>query len=216
MLDIALLSLLVVIVPAQALWKSLTERDRAPEPRSLKYGRSLVKVLGLLALLSADWIVNQRTAAALGLSMPPSMAGWIGLAIAIVALATVGTMSRLKSPSQATEEATRSILPQSPKERQLFLVFTLVIGSGWELLYRGYLLWVLEPRIGTIAAVILAAAAYGVAHGYKDARMFAGSLVAAFVFMIGYALTRSLWWLMLLHTGLPLIGAFVSKADRGR
>jgi membrane protease YdiL (CAAX protease family) len=78
-----------------------------------------------------------------------------------------------------------------------------------QLLYRGFLMLVLTP-----GAVILAALAYGAGHGYKSRGQFAGSIVSAFLFTIGYVLTGSLWWLMLLHMGLPLFGLISSSRAR--
>jgi hypothetical protein len=69
------------------------------------------------------------------------------------------------------------------------------VGSGrrrrWELLYRGYLLWLLPPLMGMPAAVILAAVAYGLGHGASDWRSVAGATVSSFLFTIAYALSGS-------------------------
>jgi hypothetical protein len=52
---------------------------------------------------------------------------------------------------------------------------------------------------------VVAATAYGGAHGFRDIRQFGGSVVSALAFTMGYALTHSLWWLILIHTALPLL-----------
>jgi len=56
--------------------------------------------------------------------------------------------------------------------------------------------------------VTFAALAYGVSHGYKSPAQFGGSIALSFVFAIAYALTLSLWWLMLVHTAAGLFGAW--------
>jgi hypothetical protein len=57
--------------------------------------------------------------------------------------------------------------------------------------------------------VCATALAYGVAHGVRDVRKAAASIVSAFVvrvpFTIGFSLTHDLWWLMPIHGGLPLL-----------
>ena len=65
-----------------------------------------------------------------------------------------------------------------------------------------------------IHAVAIASAAYGAGHGIGDKRELAGSLAVALLFTTAYALTRSLWWLMLLHAGLPLVGALAGRRLR--
>ena len=100
---------------------------------------------------------------------------------------------------------------------KIILIMGVVVGFAWELLYRGYLLWVLAPRLGIPLAVLLAAAAYGAAHGYKTPKQFAGSLASALVFTLADVVSHSLWWLMLVHAGLPvlLVLAGVGVAPRG-
>ena len=58
--------------------------------------------------------------------------------------------------------------------------------------------------------------AYGAAHGYKNPRQFAGSIAASFAFAIGYALTGSLWWLIVLHAAAPVTMLFTVKKIQAR
>lgn len=104
-----------------------------------------------------------------------------------------------------------AIMPETDRDLRLFLITAVAISSCWELLYRAYLLWLLEPSFGVIVAVLASALAYGSAHGWHGARAFAGSLVAALAFTVAYAFTRSLWWLMLVHAGLPVIAALLMR-----
>lgn len=48
----------------------------------------------------------------------------------------------------------------------------------------------------------------------QDRKAVSGEYRVAFAFTIGYAVTSSLWWLMLLHTGLMMLGAIASRASR--
>lgn len=77
------------------------------------------------------------------------------------------------------------------------------------MLYRGFLLAVLIPHIGALAAISSAALAYGLAHGYKSPRQLIGT-VAAFIFTIAYYLTESLWWPMLIHAGMGMLVALAA------
>ena len=85
------------------------------------------------------------------------------------------------------------------------------------MLYRGFLLWWLTPLVGIIGAVVLASLAYGLAHGWKSRWEGLGSIASAFLFTIGFAVTGSLWWLIAIHTGLPLIALLANwRANDGK
>lgn len=216
MLDITLLVCLLLVVPVWQVWRSRTEARRPPESRSARYTRAMLGALALAALLAADWISAHRSVADLGLDWPLSRAGVIGLMIAVALLIALLATSRMTTqpanPERAAkaEHAVALLRPETIGELRLFLLFAAVVGVMWELLYRGYLLWALTPGLGTIGAVIVAALAYGLAHGVKSGSQFAASLGSAFAFTIGYALTHSLWWLIVLHIGLPLLGLWLA------
>jgi membrane protease YdiL (CAAX protease family) len=216
MLDVILLVCLLLVVPVLQVWRSRTETRRPPERRSARYTRAMLGALALAALLAGDWIAGHRSLADLGLDWPISRAGMIGLVIAVALLVALLAASRMAmqpaEPERAAkaEHAAALLRPETVGELRLFLLFVAVVGVMWELLYRGYLLWALTPALGAIGAVIVAALAYGLAHGVKSGSQFAASLGSAFAFTIGYALTHSLWWLIVLHIGLPLPGLWLA------
>jgi membrane protease YdiL (CAAX protease family) len=105
-------------------------------------------------------------------------------------------------------------MARGPREVAVFLISTPLICFAWELLYRGYLLWWLSPLIGIPLAVVCASVSYGLVHGWKSARESLRSIAGAFAFTISYALTGSLWWLIVIHVGLPLI-SFIAVRRAG-
>lgn len=62
----------------------------------------------------------------------------------------------------------------------------------------------MTPNTGVPLAVVLAALAYGAAHGYHNPRYLFGSIAMASGFTTAYALTGSLWWLIVLHASVPV------------
>lgn len=217
-LDILLTVSLLLLVPGFALARSLREGEAGPTgTRTERYLRTIRIAGRLLVLLLLVWVLYHRPATWLALGWPPSQAGWIGLGIAaLLLLGLTGTtlFAKPRPADPTTMAAAEAMLPQTRVEWRLFLLMALVIGAGWELLYRGYLMWALEPLIGTPLAVALAATAYGVAHGYRGPKMFAGSLVSALLFTLAFVWTRSLWWLMAIHIALPLVGALARSRQR--
>lgn len=214
MIDWLLAALLILVVPGLAIWRSLYPRAKAAS-RMRQYLNALVIVAVLLLLLATSWVLAGRGWPQLGLGWPFTLGAAIGLLVFIALLATISVVSHFKT-RKLTPEAKAELkakapgpdmLPQNPRELAVFLLLAVALGCGWELLYRGFLWWLLAPRVGTVGAVCIAALAYGLAHGVKDRKQAIGSVIMAFAFMIAFVLTHNLWWLMLIHTALPLAGA---------
>ncbi len=189
--------------------------------------KNLVFILTPLLALAAIMTISGRSAGALGLDMPVSIYGQWGL-LFVVALMTVpfiwtAIADRKKDQKKKDEEFAQlealGGVPKTGAELAGTVLVVACMGIGWELLYRGYLMLVLPPVTGIYGAVILSALAYGIGHGYQDRNQFIGSIVSAFLFTLGYVLTNSLWWLMLLHVCLPLFGVltgYFMLKKRGR
>jgi len=221
-LDLLLTLYLLIELPRRQLWRSLRPSAVPPTPRVQRYHKNIVHIaLPLVALAASMWW-GGRSTADIGLDLPRSGSGlWCLVVSALVLLAMhVGgeLWERSLTPDKrAAQQAkireqlkSNDSSPRSAEELRAFMLLSLFVGCGWELLYRGFLLLVLPPVTGVAGAVILSAAAYGAAHGYDSIKQFTASVVSAFLFTIAYALTHSLWWLMLIHTALGLIGALAS------
>ncbi|HZZ69739.1 MAG TPA: CPBP family intramembrane glutamic endopeptidase [Phenylobacterium sp.] len=214
MIDLVLTAYLVALLPAYQLWRSLRKSNAPTTGRMARYLRTLAIATVPTAGVLAVWILEGRSWIALGLGLP--IGGLAGLGVVVLALPVMGVGMRPKAMAGKTPPtAVTDMLPTTPGERLAFIVSTVVSCAAWELLYRGYLLWVLSPRIGVPLAVIAAATAYGVAHGFKDARQLLGSLASALVFTTAYAVSHSLWWLMLFHAGLPMLMLMAAPTRSG-
>ena len=215
MIDHILAFALLIVVPARALWRS---RKTRPDEggKAARYLGTIGIVGGLLTVLAVDWLLTARAVEALGLGVPTATSALIGLVAAAALLASLCILASRKSASGSDDmERTGSeLLPTSPKEVRLFVLLALAVGFGWEVLYRGFLLFYLQSEAGLALAVVISAVAYGAAHGFKSAGQLAASIAAAFAFTIGYALTANLWWLILLHTGLPFVGLLAGGRRR--
>jgi membrane protease YdiL (CAAX protease family) len=217
LIDAALTFTLVAAIPGYQLFKTLGNSRNRPANRTRTYLSSIVLALTLDTVVAAHWIFSARPARSLGLAGLSNL-GWIGVALVsgLLACALVYEVVRPIKPASASEVEAEALLPGNASEAVLFVLFGAVIGISWELLYRGFLLWQLTPAIGTVGAIVVAATAYGAAHGYKNSRQFAMSLLAACVLTVAYALSGSLWWLMILHAGLPMMLPFLLAYKRHR
>jgi membrane protease YdiL (CAAX protease family) len=215
MVDLALAFYLVFVLPGIQIWKSVRKSEQPARTRMQRYIHSMrMIVLLLAALVFACWW-HGHTPTELGLDMPTSgLALWclIGAALALPAMHFWGVLQSSKmEPARraAIEEKMRGnqSMPRTREELRVFLILSLFIGFGWEVLYRGFVTLALAPLIGTWGAVAVAAAAYGAGHGYHGPRHLLSSIGMALLFTVAYLLTDSLWWLIVVHVGLPVMGA---------
>lgn len=217
MIDWLLTAWLVIVFSAYSGWRSLRSQ-KAESSRADTHLRTVLFGLTPLMVLAVVWMRENRAIADLGLGPPTQPAALIGLGLAVLVVVGLGISSLFnkKSPEDDPQaETMERMLPQKSAEWPAFIAFCLTVGVAWEVLYRGYLLWFLSPLVGTVGAVVIASLAYGLAHGVKRWKRALGSLVVAALFTTGYVVTGSLWWLILIHTSLPLLAALLTLRARG-
>jgi uncharacterized protein len=220
-LDVLILALAAVAMP---LLSVATGRKMARTPRSEWH---LVRRYWILAargalfslLLLLDWRWAARPWSALGLDVPVGIPGRVGL-VAAAALACFyihNLRIRIrKSPEERIASLRRRmegahILPQKRGEFPPFFVLATVGGIFEELLYRGFLIWLLTPVAGLWGAVLLSSALFGLGHAYQGWSGIARTGLIGPAFGSAYALTHSLWWLILVHVMANLYGGLLAR-----
>lgn len=222
--DLLFLLFLLVVFPLQNLWHTARPGPvKPPRPPLQSYWRQGRFVLILLLVLSLVMWTGRHTVTDLGLAFPASTRAIGGLVLAcliMLAVHMIGTvMERKMTPAKRAEQAAQLhdlplTMPRTPFEVAAYLVTMVGMTAMWEVLFRGYALLVLTPMIGLPAAISVAAISYGAGHGYKNPKQFFGSIAAAFAFTIGYAVTGSLWWLIVLHAAAPVSMLFYMRKIR--
>ena len=214
MLNSLLAVYLLLIAPALNMWRSLRPKsDKPPRTSMLRYWSMSWQVMVMLGVL---WVGSWQagyTARDLGFDIPLSNAGAWGLGFAVLllsGLSVIGSIIERRYTPEARAANERKLLdspfpwPRTGVETAAFAVSMSLMTAGWEILYRGFILLLLTPSIGLPIAITVSALAYGIAHGYNSPKQLIASIVSAFVFTIAYALTHSLWWLIVIHAVLPL------------
>lgn len=83
------------------------------------------------------------------------------------------------------------------------LLMSVVAGIGEELIFRGVLFRVTEESLGTLGAIVVSAAFFGLAHaGNPNATLLSSAAIAleaGVMLALAYAWTRNLWFVMGLH-----------------
>lgn len=78
-------------------------------------------------------------------------------------------------------------------------LFYLLYYVGYEVFFRGYLLFGIEQRLGSWPAILITTLATTLVHINRPAGEYAAALVAGFVFGYVALRTRSLWGVFVLH-----------------
>ncbi len=121
---------------------------------------------------------------------------------------------KLQSMPVATEVAI--MLPHSAPERRVWLLLSLSAGLTEELLYRGfltYLLVTLFPELSTYLVLLIAALLFGLGHSYQGlAGMFKTSIYGGLLVAL-YAICGSLLPGILLHFLTDLAAKDVTPAE---
>jgi hypothetical protein len=136
---------LIVFLPAQQLWKSFRKSKAAPKSRAQRYLKSMIgSGIALMVLVISSWWLG-RGPAFFGLDLPLTTAGLWGLWIAVILLAGLGVAGPIwekklddnKRAEYLVQVHGDDTLPRTRAELRIFLVLAVVLGTGWEVMYRG-------------------------------------------------------------------------------
>jgi membrane protease YdiL (CAAX protease family) len=197
-----------------------------PRARRSFYRRLLVLEWGLALLVAVVMAAAPRVPLArLGVRWPSSWPGPVTGAAVLVVLVLVLVSTRTlragallhaqeaaRRPgegrhSEPPVHATLALLPRTRRERHLFVVVGLTAGICEEWLYRGFFLAVVAALAGglpTVVLVLLAAAAFGLAHAYQGPVGVLTTGVLGGVLAALYLQTGSLLLPVLLHAAIDL------------
>jgi membrane protease YdiL (CAAX protease family) len=209
MLDVFLSAWLLLGLPALGIARDARTKDRVRSSQMRRWLAAVCLAASASAVLLCEWRWSQRPLELLRLGLPLTTRGAGCLALAAVLLGGLAVAGVRAPPRAAAEEA--GLNPRTAREWSAFLVFVVSIGIGWELLFRGFLLYWLSPRTGLAPAVALSSLAYGAAHGVRNPMRFLSALLSALAFTLAAVLSGSLYWLMIIHAGAPLIGAVLLR-----
>jgi len=140
------------------------------------------------------WLGYRRPFSALRMGVPATWQIVLGavLVLTILALGYVQLtrVLRLSSERRAALrprlEKVAFLLPHTAREHRWFLGLSLTAGFCEELLYRGYLTWLLSPWLGAPLAMFVVVIAFGLGHSYQGRKgairaTIAGAVMAGIV-----------------------------------
>jgi hypothetical protein len=146
-----------------------------PNARLDAYRRAVV----VQWLLAAGALVLWRRAArpwnVLGLLPPSGWRLWVGAGLIVLVAALVVrqnlgvqrlTPDRIKQLRDQIANL-EMVLPHSEREFRWFMLLSCTAGACEELLYRGFLTWVIASYAGIVVAIVIVSVSFGLAHAYQ-------------------------------------------------
>lgn len=191
--------------------------------RARLYFRTLTLEWLTLGVLLTAWVVLERPAAALGLTVPGGAGFLTGAALVLL---LVALLIRSWSNVRAMGEGERGrqvaalgrlvrLLPQTKRDLRHFTVLSITAGIVEELIYRGFVLWYLALYMPLWAAVAASSAIFGLAHSYQGVAGALRTAVVGLVFAILYVVSGSIWLPILAHAALDILqGAMIFEILR--
>jgi hypothetical protein len=215
------LGLVLITIAADhfVVWKAFLRKSRvdATSARHALWLRGALLMWAASALVMWLWIITGVPMSSVGFALPDGWRLWGPLAatMAFIALQTSSAVkvARLPAPSEklrAQLGSVAAISPRTASELPAFLGVSLTAGFCEELLFRGFLIWVLQPLVGLWLAAALSALLFGVAHAYQGLAGIIRTGLFGLVFTAIVLLTRSLWPAIVLHVVVDAIGGVLA------
>ena len=206
---------ILLLIVAYPVWEHFVSWPRAkarleagePGARWKLYRAAIATQWIATAVIVALWLYLHRSTAALYLQLPtggalPASAGFV-LAVALLMGAQAVSAARL-TPEQRVAMRPKLgyatiILPRTTTEFRWFLPLATTAGICEELIYRGYLTWLLASYIGLPLGAAVSVAIFGITHAYLGKQGVIRATVVGVIFAAVVIFVRSLYPAMLVH-----------------
>jgi hypothetical protein len=217
--DLLFVALFAVALPLWdyfVSWPAFHRQSLADPARARKrlWIGAIVYLWALVALGSALWVVNDRSWASLGFSVPDAWRLWaaIGLVLLLVVYNVQAAAAVARDPQarakvrQQFSGAIADVMPQTQSELYWFGAVSLTAGFCEEFLFRGYFIWTLAPTLGWWGGAALSVLIFAGGHAYQGWNGVLRTGIVGIFFTLVVAVFGSLWPAIALH-GLVDLGS---------
>ena len=223
-LDYAVVVLFVLreIIESRWYWPRHVQaiRARVPGARSRAYLTAIIALWLFTLFVITLWIEGSRPWNALRLG---HAAPW-RLGIGILAAATVivffmlqgrkvqKALTRPKAVASLRKqlEFANVLAPETSGERRGFWLLSFTAGICEEILFRGFLMWLIAQWTGLVAAVILSSILFGCAHIYLGTAYVPKVAIVGLLFALVVVASGSLWPAIVIHAAMDLSSGEIS------
>jgi membrane protease YdiL (CAAX protease family) len=168
---------------------------------------NLVEAVLVPLAIAGVWMWQHRPPEMLGLGLPTSTPALIALGLGVawsigIAAHCWSDIRHCRTCDECQREWREEIIKtygRTPTElRRLPPYLGVLSAVVEEVIFRGFLIWVLTPLLGVVGAVIAAALCFGIGHAASMRWAFFATCVGLLLGIV-YALTESLWGIMIAH-----------------
>lgn len=217
--DFILLAVAVFLIPAQSVMSGRKLAWREPSETALlqRYVSTLVRALAIILYIIALWRFTGRSLRSLGLGAPTDFRSLIGF-IVVLALAVALALQHVRLAQLSSDRIARlrdamrgkKIAPRNGREFSVFSLLAVTGAFSEELLFRGFLLWFFSPVLGVVGAALCSTVIFGLGHAYQGRGNVMRTGVVGGLLAAGYVLTGNLWWLIVAHGMMNVLGGLFS------
>ncbi|MEM7280558.1 MAG: CPBP family intramembrane glutamic endopeptidase [Pseudomonadota bacterium] len=221
--DALLAVVIFVIVPIQsavAFPSFIREiRARGSDARVDAYKRTVATWAFFGVLLVGFWLVTDRSWAALGFRLPTWSQFFMGSAIGLAFLIFLVLQLRAIKASGTGADVMRQqlgdladFMPVTKRDSFWFRWVSINAGFTEELIFRGYVMWALEPVMGLAMAAVMTVVIFTFAHSYQGLKQVPAIGLASVLTIIIFLVSDSLLVPIVFHVVLDLVQGVYLKA----
>jgi len=217
LIDYLLIAAFAIAYPTYGAW--MFKRRKAQlaagktRIRQRTHFEAMAWLLVFTAAVASLWALRGRNVAELGVRPLTGGPGfWIALPVTAIILAFFVIQWRTVHRSEDARRMVRNalgplrpILPHTTSEMKSFLALSLTAGLCEELLFRGYLIWVLSFSLAVWPAAIVSSLLFGYGHLYQSVGGMVKTAAVGFVAASLYIVSGSIWLPMLMHALLDAV-----------
>jgi CAAX protease family protein len=186
--------------------RRLRADDRPPDKTAL-YRRAIGMQVMMTAAVAALWLFGGIPAASLGVRIPHAWRANLAVGVLIVCYFAV-TAIRRRSRAPELRERMRArggqvLLPDTRSELQYFAALCAGSGVAEELVYRGFLMFLIAyyaPHLTIVMAALIVSAVFGLGHAYQGWRGVTSTGLAGLFLTILYVASGSLLLPAVIHS----------------
>lgn len=229
--DYAVLIFLVAATLFEWLWfwpRSVRAiRAGVPGSRGRFYRGEIIALWAVALCVLALWTVKARPWSALWLGSAVPWRLGIGFIVAAIIVALLLLQARKVQKALARPKAVASLrkqfsfadplVPRTSGERRGFWLLSITAGICEEILFRGFLMWLIAAWTDLALAVIISSVLFGCMHIYLGAAQVPKTAIAGLLFALVVVASGSLWPAIVIHAAVDLnageIGFRVGQAS---
>jgi hypothetical protein len=210
--------LAAMIADHLVLWPSFQRRVSldAARARRVLWSQWALVLWGCTTLVMGLWCVQGRPLSTLGLAVPAGWRLWGSLALTAALVSVQGaSAARLarfagdRSKLRRQLGNTGVVLPHAASELPGWIGMSVTAGFCEEVLFRGFVVWMLQPFAGWWGAAAASLALFSLAHAYQGAEGLVRSAALGAAITVLVFVTGSLWPAILLHAAIDFMGGWI-------